>query len=73
MQRSPRRFNTRRVLADMDMRGWNGVQLAKASGLSYPTISRFLNNQLQTAKTAERIARALGYSVRRYFSHVEAA
>lgn len=57
----------------MALKGWNNSDLARASDLSAQTISRFLRNDGQTAKVAERIARALGYTVRRYFSHVEAA
>jgi transcriptional regulator with XRE-family HTH domain len=56
----------------MALRGWNNADLANAAGLSAMTVSRFLRAEAQTPKTAERIAQALGYSVRRYFSHVEA-
>jgi len=56
----------------MTLRGWNETKLAEASGLSVKTVNRFLCDEVQTAKTAERIAGALGYSIRRYFSHVEA-
>ena len=56
----------------MALRGWNETDLARAAGLSYRTIGRFLGGQ-QTAKTAARIAAALGHPVKRYFSHVEAA
>ena len=66
------RFKVERVAADMALRGWNDTQLAQAAGLSARTVGRFLSGQ-QTAKTAERIATALGYSIKRYFSHVEAA
>ncbi len=65
------RYQGNKVLADLGLRGWNSSDLARATGLSFPTISRFLHGHVQTPKTAERIARALGYSVRRYFSHVE--
>ncbi len=55
----------------MALRGWNNRDLARAADLSDMTITRFLRGDAQTAKTAALIAKALGYSVRRYFSHVE--
>ncbi len=67
------RFNPRRIRSDMDLRGWNSTRLALAAGVSMPTISRFLNGQVQTAKTAGKIAEALGYPIKRYYSQVEAA
>lgn len=67
------RYQGNKVLADLGLRGWNCSDLARHTGLSYPTISRFVHGQVQTPKTAERIARALGYSVRRYYLGVEAA
>lgn len=66
-------FNTRRLAGDMALRGWNNGDLARAAGVSGMTISRFLRGHRQTAKTAAKIAHALGYSVRRYFAGVEAA
>lgn len=66
------RYDVERVVGDMALKGWMGVDLARAAGLSSMTITRFLRGEAQTARTAERIARALGYSVRRYLSHVEA-
>lgn len=36
------------------------------------TITRFLRGDRQTPKTASLIASALGFTVRRYFSHIEA-
>lgn len=66
------RYNIERIVADMTLRGWNNADLARAASVSSMTVTRFLRGEAQTAKTAERIARALGSSVRRYFSHVEA-
>lgn len=37
------------------------------------SVSRFLRGTAQTHVMADRLARALGYSVRRYFSHMEKA
>ncbi len=66
-------FNIERLVADMTVRGWNDSDLARAAGVSSPTVTRFKRGDYQTARTAERFAKALGYSPRRYFSHVEAA
>jgi transcriptional regulator with XRE-family HTH domain len=66
------RFNADRIAADMALKGWNNRDLARAASVSDMTITRFMRGDAQTAKTAERIARSLGYSVKRYFSHVEA-
>lgn len=66
------RFNAQRIVADMALRGWNNQDLARAAGVSAMTVTRFLRGEAQTAKTAERLARALGYTSKRYFSHVEA-
>lgn len=72
-KRKPRaRYDVERIVADMAIRGWNNGDLARAASISSMTVTRFLRGEAQTAKTAERIARALGYTVRRYFSHVEA-
>lgn len=65
------RFNAERIVTDMALRGWNNQDLARAAGVSAMTVSRFLRGDYQTARTAERLARALGYTSRRYFSHVE--
>jgi transcriptional regulator with XRE-family HTH domain len=67
------KFNTERIASDMAIRGWNHSDLARATGKSVQTITRFLSSEVQTAKVAAAIAQALGHTVRRYFSHVEAA
>jgi len=71
--KAPRaRYNADRIVADMALRGWNNQDLARAAGISAMTVTRFLRGEAQTAKTADRLARALGFTPRRYFSHVEA-
>lgn len=72
MKQPKPRFNADRVAADMALKGWNNVDLARAAGISDKTVTRFLSGEVQTAKTAQLMARALGYTVKRYFSHVEA-
>ena len=70
-RRRPRpRFDTAKIGADMALKGWNSRDLARASGVSDMTISRFFAGA-QSAKTAARIAQALGYTVRRYFAGVD--
>ena len=59
-------YNAERIVDDMARRGWNNSDLARAANLSNMTITRFLRREAQTAKTAERISRALGHSIRRY-------
>lgn len=55
----------------MALRGWNRSRLATAAGVSAMTVSRFLSG-VQSPSTATKLATALGYSVRRYFSGVKA-
>ena len=66
------RFNVERLVADMTLRGWNSSDLARAAGVSAMSVSRFLNGEARSAKMADRLARALGYSIRRYFAGVAA-
>ena len=72
--RLPRaKFDSARIVGDMALRGWNHSDMARATGFAVTTITTFLRGRSQTPKVATAIAQALGYSVRRYFSHVEAA
>jgi hypothetical protein len=66
------RFESARITEDMALRGWNRSDLARAAGVSDMTVTRFFRGDAQTAKSAAKFAQALGYTVRRYFSHVEA-
>lgn len=71
-RRRPRAtFDTGQVVADMAVRGWNANALAARASLSPATVCYFLRGERQTAKTAGAIAKALGYSARRYFAGVE--
>jgi len=67
------RYNVERMVADMALKGWIATDLARAANLSNITVSRFLRCERQNARTAERLARALGYSPRRYLMGVGAA
>jgi transcriptional regulator with XRE-family HTH domain len=51
---------------DMAIKGWLPTHLAKRAKLSDQSVSRFFRGEAQSAPTAKRLARALGYSVRRY-------
>lgn len=59
-------FDVARLRDDMALRGWLPTDLARVAGVSDMTVSRFLRREAQTAKTAAKLAAALGYSVRRY-------
>jgi transcriptional regulator with XRE-family HTH domain len=70
-RRRPRaRFDVKRIVADMTLRGWNNQDLARAARVSDMTITRFLSGDTQTAKTNIAIARALGFGAKRYFIDV---
>lgn len=62
----PLRFDGSKAAYDMAAKGWEIVDLARHSGLSVRTVYRFVNGQVQTARTARAIAKALGFAVRRY-------
>lgn len=59
-------FNAQLLAEDMALRGWNKDELAQKAGVSDMTVIRFLRGDSQTAKTAHKLAKALGHSVRRY-------
>lgn len=59
-------YDTERVREDISLRGWMQNDLARAAGVSAQTISYFMSGQVQTARTAGKIAMALGYTVKRY-------
>lgn len=66
-------FDVERLVSDMVAKGWNDSDLAKAAGVSSPTVMRFKRGEFQTARTIRLFAEALGYSVDRYLSHIEVA
>lgn len=72
MKRPRAQFDVEKLVGDMALRGWNNSDLARAADVSSMTVARFIAGEARTAKTAERLARALGYSVRRYFLGVGA-
>ena len=66
------RFNADRMVEDMTLRGWGNADLSRAAKVSPPTVMRFLRGQSQTARTCQLLAKALGYSVRRYYIGLKA-
>lgn len=67
------RFNAKRMARDIAEHGWHQTELAEQSGVGRATVSRFLSGQFQTAKTAKKLAEALGYPITRYILGREAA
>lgn len=60
-------YDIPKMIEDLAERGWDQTDLARESGTSVATVSRFFNGEYQTAPTAKRLAQALGYtSARRY-------
>lgn len=59
-------YDTDRIREDISLRGWMQNDLARAAGVSEQAISYFMSGRVQTARTAGKIARALGYTVKRY-------
>ena len=51
---------------DMAAKGWLQTDLARQAETSHMTVGRFLRGDHQTNRTAKKLAKALGYSVRRY-------
>jgi transcriptional regulator with XRE-family HTH domain len=65
------RFDVKRMATDMAERGWMATDLAREAGVSDMTVSRFLRRKQQTAKTAKKLAEALGHTVRRYLKSIK--
>lgn len=59
-------FNTRLMAEDMVRKGWHKLDLAKRARVADMTVIRFLRGERQTAKTAKKLAKALGHDVDRY-------
>ena len=56
---------------DLALKGWSMVDLARKAGVADMTVIRFLRGERQTAKSARKLAKALGYSVRRYLIPID--
>lgn len=57
---------------DIAGKGWLPIDLARRAGVSHMTVSRFLSGERQTARTAKKLAVALGHSVKRYLISAKA-
>lgn len=64
------RFNGALMADDMAANGWNAREFATRvkPRVAVSTITRFLNGEHQTPPMAKRLAKALGYDVRRYLN-----
>lgn len=65
-------FNTDRMVADVALRGWSNADLARHAKVSEASVMRFLRGQGQTAPMCDKLARALGRNIRRYFVGIRA-
>jgi len=59
-------YNVALLKNDMAAKGWLPTDLARRARVSDMTVSRFLSGERRTARSAKKIATALGYSIRRY-------
>ena len=59
-------YDTRRYEEDMAARGWLKSDLARAANISDMTVIRFLRGQHHNARTAKKLADALGRPLHRY-------
>lgn len=60
------RYNAQRLAEDIAERGLMPSHLARLAGVHERTVTRFLNGEVQTAKSLKKFADALGVSPRRY-------
>lgn len=60
------RYDVDRMVEDMALVGFLPTDLARKARVSDMTVSRFLRGEIQTARTAKKLARALGHTSRRY-------
>ena len=61
------KFDADKLADDLARRGWLPIDLARNANVADMTVYRFLSGEIQTPRTAKKLADALGYSVRRYF------
>jgi transcriptional regulator with XRE-family HTH domain len=61
-------YDVEKIELDMAGRGWQAKDLAAAADISEMTVSRFLRQEVQTVKTAKKIALALGRTPRYYIA-----
>jgi transcriptional regulator with XRE-family HTH domain len=59
-------FDGERMRFDIAARGWQPADLADRAHVARSTVGRFLSGEFQTARTANKLSKVLGYSIRRY-------
>lgn len=64
-------YNGKLAFEDMVAKSLEIEDVVRKSKLSQRTVYRFFSGELQTSNTAKRIAKALGYSTRRYLIRSE--
>lgn len=60
------RYDVALMQRDMAERGWQASDVAASADCAVSTVTRFLNGEFQTPRTAKKIAGALRRSVKRY-------
>lgn len=59
-------YSVTQIWSDLRERGWSPADLARETGLSKPTINRFLSNERQTPRTIRAIAGVMKQPIGRY-------
>lgn len=59
-------FDAVKLAQDLAARGWLPTDLARSAQLSNMTVTRVLRGERHNPRTWDRLARALGYTTRRY-------
>lgn len=59
-------FDVEKLAADMAAKGWKATDLARKADVSDMAVSRFFRREAKNPRTVKKLAKALGYSVRRY-------
>lgn len=59
-------FDVDLMQRDMAERGWQSTDMAHRADCAVSTVTRFLRGEYQTPRTAKKLSKALGRSVRRY-------
>lgn len=60
------RYDIELMRDDLALKGWRPSDLARKAKVSDMAVSRFLRRESQNPRTAKQLAKALGFSVRRY-------
>jgi len=68
MQESPAAvvYDVDLMSQDMAAMGWLPIDLARKAKVSHRRVGRFFRREFQTARTAAKLAKALGQPIRRY-------